>query len=52
MEHNLWPAPHVLRKMLQNEGVAFDELHSCLDHESDVLNLVRLGDWYGVMREK
>jgi hypothetical protein len=52
VEYNLWPVPHVLKKMLQNEGVAFDDHHTRLNHGPGMAKLVRLGGSYDLLREE
>ncbi|KAF3045399.1 hypothetical protein E8E11_007250 [Didymella keratinophila] len=52
IEHKLRPIPHVLKKMLQNEGVAFDDRHTRLDHGSGTPKLMRLGGSYDLLREE
>lgn len=52
VEHKLWPVPHVLKKMLQNEGVAFGDRHTRLDHGLGAPKLKRLCALYDLLRKE
>ncbi|KAJ4378732.1 hypothetical protein N0V86_005603 [Didymella sp. IMI 355093] len=52
VEHNLWPVLRVLKKMLQNERVAFDDRHTRLNYGYGVSRIIRLSDQYDLLREE
>lgn len=52
VEHYLWPILRVLKKMLQNEGIMFDDHHTRLNYGSTLPKLIRLSDQYDVLREE
>lgn len=49
-ENEFGPVLQVLEKMLQNEGVQFDDHHARLNYGSALPKLIRLGDRYDSLR--
>ncbi|KAF1926758.1 uncharacterized protein M421DRAFT_6670 [Didymella exigua CBS 183.55] len=52
VETQLWPILRVLKRMLQNEGIAFDDHHTRLDYGSALPKLIRLSDQYDLLRDE
>ena len=50
--NELWPDLKVLKKMLQNEGVSFDDTQKRLDYGTSHPKLIRLSDQYDVRYEE
>ncbi|KAF9701098.1 hypothetical protein EKO04_000423 [Ascochyta lentis] len=49
--YDLWSDLKVLKRMLQNEGIFFDDQHRRLNYGSSHPKLIRLSDQYDVIRE-
>ncbi|KAF2627012.1 hypothetical protein BU25DRAFT_491539 [Macroventuria anomochaeta] len=52
VESNLWPDLKVLKNMLQNDGVLFDDQHKRLNYGTSHPKLIRLSDQYDLLREE
>ena len=51
-DSDLWPDLKALKKMLQNEGITFDDQHKRLNYGTSHPKLIQLSDRYDVLREE